>query len=419
MDHYDVLIIGGGHGGAHAAIALRQLGFGGSIAIVSGEPEYPYERPPLSKEYLSGDKGFERILIRPPGFWSERNVAILLGRRAVGVDAGARSVTLDDGDMIGFGTLVWAAGGSPRKLACDGHDLAGVHYIRNRKDADQLARDLADARNIVVVGGGYIGLEAAAVLRKRGLQVTLIEAQSRVLARVAGAELSEFVETVHRQNGVEILTGTAMQCLEGSGRVTGVRLEGGTILPADLVIVGIGIIPEIEPLVAAGALCENGVVVDAVCRTTLPDIFAIGDCAAHPNVFAPSVMIRLESVQNAVDQARIVAKAILGDAEPYAAVPWFWSNQYDLKIQIVGLSSGFDQTVIRGNPAGRSFSICYLRTGRIIAMDCVNSPKDYVQGRKLVERALPVSPTRLADADISLKSLADEDGEASKHTVAY
>ena len=407
-ERYDVLIVGAGHGGAQAAIALRQNKFEGSIAIVGDEPELPYERPPLSKEYLAGDKPFERILIRPPAFWAERDVAMLLGRRVVSVDPQAHAVMTEDGATIGYGSLIWATGGPPRKLVCSGHDLIGVHTVRTRADADRMKSELAGVTRAVVIGGGYIGLEAAAVLAKLGKQVIVLEALDRVLARVAGEPLSRFYEAEHRAHGVEVRLGAKVDCIEeADGRASGVRLHDGEVLPAEMVIVGIGIVPAVEPLIAAGADGGNGVAVDRQCRTSLPDIFAIGDCALHANAFAEGAAIRLESVQNANDQATLVAKALTGAPADYHAVPWFWSNQYDLRLQTVGLSIGYDDVVVRGDIAGRSFSVVYLKAGRVIALDCVNATKDYVQGRALVVDGAVPDRARLGDAGVPLKQVMD------------
>jgi 3-phenylpropionate/trans-cinnamate dioxygenase ferredoxin reductase subunit len=403
---FDVLIVGSGHAGAQAAIALRQGKFDGTIAIVGDEPELPYERPPLSKEYLAGDKPFERLLIRPAAFWAERAVAMLPGRRVIAVDAAARAVTLEDGGTIGYGELIWAAGGAPRRLVCTGHDLAGVHTVRNRADVDRMMAELLAARHAVVIGGGYIGLEAAAVMTKLGKHVRLLEALDRVLARVAGEPLSRFYEAEHRARGVDVRLGAMVSCIEGDGsRVTGVRMADGELLPADLLVVGIGIVPAVEPLLAAGAAGGNGVSVDGQCRTTLPHIFAVGDCALHANRFAEGADVRIESVQNANDQASVAAKTILGQAAAYDAVPWFWSNQYDLKLQTVGLSTGFDAAVIRGDPGARSFSVVYLKQGRVIALDCVNATKDFVQGRKLVLERVVAEVAALADVASPLAGL--------------
>jgi 3-phenylpropionate/trans-cinnamate dioxygenase ferredoxin reductase subunit len=404
---YDVVIVGAGHGGAQAAIALRQRKFEGSIAIVGEEPEIPYERPPLSKDYFSGEKTFERILIRPANFWEERNIAMLTGRRVVAVDPAAHTVSTEDGETIGYGDLIWATGGHPRRLTCAGHDLIGVHGVRTRADVDRMMGELATTTRVAVIGGGYIGLEAAAVLAKFGKQVTVLEAQDRVLARVAGEPLSRFYEAEHRAHGVDVRLGVSVECIEEKdGRAAGVRLAGGELVEAEMVIVGIGIVPAVEPLMAAGARGGNGVAVDEHGRTSLPHVFAIGDCAMHANAYAEGLPIRLESVQNANDLATTVARAITGDEEPYNSVPWFWSNQYDLRLQTVGLSSGHDATVTRGDIGSRSFSIIYLKQGHVVALDCVNAVKDYVQGKALVVGRVAADPARLADPETPLKSLA-------------
>jgi 3-phenylpropionate/trans-cinnamate dioxygenase ferredoxin reductase subunit len=404
---YDILIVGAGHGGAAAAIALRQRGFAGSIALLGDEPELPYERPPLSKDYLAGDKPFERILLRPAAFWADRAVTLLPGRTVVAVDPHAHRVVTADGAGLGYRHLIWATGGAPRRMACAGHDLRGVHGVRTRADVDRMIAELPAVGQVVVIGGGYIGLEAAAVLVKLGKQVTVLEAEPRVLSRVAGEPLSRFYEAEHRAHGVDIRTGATVTCIEeDEGTATGVRLEDGSVVPAQMVIVGIGIVPAVAPLIAAGAAgAAGGVAVDAHCRTTLPDILAIGDAAAHANPFADGRTIRLESVQNASDQALVAAKTLTGAPEPYHAVPWFWSNQYDLKLQTVGLSTGHDAAVLRGDPATRSFTLAYYRTGRIIALDCVNRVRDYVQGRALVAGAVAADPAAVADVTRELKTL--------------
>ncbi|WP_419828148.1 NAD(P)/FAD-dependent oxidoreductase [Sphingomonas sp.] len=405
-ERYDIVIVGAGHGGAQAAIALRQRKFEGTIAVIGEEPEIPYERPPLSKDYLSGDKGFERILIRPAAFWAEREVAMLTGRRATAIDVGARTLATEDGATIGYGELIWAAGGHARRLSCSGHSLIGVHSVRSRADVDRMMGELATTRRVCVIGGGYIGLEAAAVLAKLGKQVTVLEALDRVLARVAGEPLSRFYEAEHRAHGVDLRLSTQVDCIdEANGRAVGVRLAGGEVIPSEMVIVGIGIVPAVEPLLAAGARGGNGVSVDEHGKTSLPHVWAIGDCAMHANDFAEGMPIRLESVQNANDMATCVAKAITGDAERYHAVPWFWSNQYDLRLQTIGLSVGHDQAVLRGDTGTRSFSVVYLKEGRVVALDCVNATKDYVQGKKLVEGGATLPPERLADASVPLKEM--------------
>lgn len=407
MQHFDVVIVGGGHAGAQAAIALRQQGFAGSLAIVGEEVELPYERPPLSKDFLSGDKPFERMLLRPQAFWDERDVTMLGGRRVEAVDAAAHMLTCADGTTMGYGHLIWAAGGAARRLACKGSDLAGLHVVRSHADVVAMKAELAAASRVAIVGGGYIGLETAAVLVKQGLHVTVLEAMPRLLARVAGPEISDFFAEKHRGAGVDVRLGVMVEALEGvDGRVSGVVLAGGEMVPADLVVVGIGIVPEVAPLLAAGAegAACGGVMVDAHCRTSLADVFAIGDLAAHANGYAADAVIRLESVQNANDMATVVAKGLTGNAVAYHAVPWFWSNQYDLRLQTVGLSVGHDATVLRGDPAAGAFSLVYLREGRVVALDCVNMVRDYVQGKALIERGIMVDPALLADTGLTLKA---------------
>lgn len=405
MRHFGVVIVGAGHGGAQAAVVLRQQGFAGSIAMIGRESEPPYERPPLSKEYLARDKPFERLYIRPPTFWGERGIEMILGHEVVAVDPLDHTVTTDSGDVFGYDNLIWSAGGEPRQLDCPGSQLAGIHAVRTRADVDRIMTELDRADHVVVIGGGYIGLEAAAVLTKLGKRVTLVEAMPRVLARVAGEALSAFYEAEHRAHGVDLRTGIGVVAIEGDTIVTGVRLADQTVVAASMVIVGIGIVPTIAPLAVAGARIDNGVWIDEQCRTSLPHIYAIGDCAAHENSYADSPSIRLESVQNANDQAGVAAKAICGIESHYTATPWFWSNQYDLKLQTVGLSVGHDQAILRGDMATRSFSVIYLKAGRVVALDCVNNVRDYAQGRRLVEARAVVAADLLANTEISLKQM--------------
>jgi 3-phenylpropionate/trans-cinnamate dioxygenase ferredoxin reductase subunit len=404
--HYDILIVGGGHGGAQAAIALRQAKYEGSIGVVNAETEYPYERPPLSKDYFAGEKAFERIMIRPAAFWAERVVDMLLGARVDTVDSSAHTATLSDGTVISYGSMIWATGGSPRQLPVEGSNLPGMHVVRTRADVDGMLDGIDDVADIAIVGGGYIGLEAAAVLRKMGKKVTVLEAMDRVLARVAGEPLSRFYEAEHRAHGVDVRLGVEISGIQGEDFVTGVRLADGDVIPAQLVIVGIGIVPAVAPLLTAGAAGGAGVDVDAYCRTSLPDIYAIGDCAAHANDFAGGNVMRVESVQNANDMANAVAKSLTGELTQYHAVPWFWSNQYDLRLQTVGISAGYDSMVLRGDPDTRSFSVVYLKAHKVIALDCVNATKDYVQGRLFVTEGLSPTVEQLADINVPLKELA-------------
>ncbi|WP_088309818.1 NAD(P)/FAD-dependent oxidoreductase [Novosphingobium sp. B 225] len=403
--HYDVVIVGAGQGGGAAAIQLRQQGFTGSVGVIGRETEPPYERPPLSKEYMLGEKTFDRLLVRPREFWATKDIDMVLGVEVTALDPKAQSVTLSDGRTCTYGDVIWATGGDPRRLTCPGADLPGVHGVRTREDADAILAELGAVNRVVVIGGGYIGLEAAAVLRKLGKEVTLLEMLPRVLARVAGPQLSEFYQADHRAHGVDLRLETGIEAVLGDSRVSGVKLSDGSEVACELVIVGIGIIPAVGPLLAAGAAGGNGVDVDEFCRTSLPHVYAIGDCAAHANGFADGAVMRLESVQNANDQAKIAVASILGDPQPYMATPWFWSNQYDLKLQTVGLSGGHDQTVLRGDPAERSFSVLYLKAGKLIAVDAVNAMKDYVQARKLVEEGAVIAAEDLADTSRPLKEL--------------
>ncbi len=407
MSNADLVIVGTGHGGTQAAIALRQNGYSGSILMIGRDTAPPYERPPLSKEYLAGEKPFERMLVRPEGFWTDRGIEVQLGAAVTKIDPSAKTLTVSGGETVGYGTLIWSAGGDPRRLSCSGADLGGIHAVRDKADADRIRAELdAGAEDVVVVGGGYIGLEAAAVLRKRGCKVTLLESQERVLSRVAGEDLSHFYEDEHRRHGVDVRLSADLTAIEGDGdRATAVRLADGEAIECDILVVGIGIVPAVGPLITAGAAGANGIEVDEYCRTSLDDIYAVGDCAAHANRYAGGAVIRLESVQNAHDMAACAAKAICGHPQPYSAVPWFWSNQYDLRLQTVGLSLGHDATVLRGDPEERSFSVIYLKEGRVIALDCVNRTKDYAQGRKLIEARAVIAPELLLDTETELKAL--------------
>jgi len=407
VQHFDCLIVGGGHAGAQSAILLRQQKYEGTIGLIGAEPDLPYERPPLSKDFLAGEKMFERLLLRPAHFWAEHKVDLILGQRVKAIDAAAHSVKTASGADYSYGKLIWAGGGAARQLSCPGATAQGLFTVRTRADVDALMATMPTATRFVIIGGGYIGMEAAAVLSKLGKQVTLIEALDRVLARVAGAALSTFFQDEHVAHGVDIRLDAAVEAIEtdAENRATGVRLADGTLVPGDAVIVGIGIVPETGPLIVAGASGGNGIDVDEYCQTSLPDIYAIGDCAAHENRFANGRRIRIESVQNANDQARTAVQHLLGNPAPYAAVPWFWSNQYDLRLQTVGLSLGHDEYIVRGDPATRSFSLVYLRQGQVIALDCVNRTKDYVQGRALVLEASRLDREQLANIEIPLKEV--------------
>jgi len=406
VKHFDVLVVGAGHGGAQLAIALRRRGFAGTIAVVSAERDVPYERAQLSKDYLSGESHFDRLVLRPEAFWRECDISLLLGRTVMTVNPTARRVVLQYGDVIHYGALVWAAGGRPRNLTCTGARLQGVFTLRTRSNVDDLRQELPSAERVVIVGSGYIGLEAAAALRKSGKHVTVLEGLGRVLAREGGEALSRFYEAQHRAHGVEILLNAKVQTIERKGpRACAVRIKGDQVVPADLVIVDAGITPACEPLLSAGAKGGNGVVVDAYGRTSLPYIYALGDCAIHPSPYADGALVRLESVQNACDMATTVAKAITRELEPYTAVPSFWSDQYDLRLRTAGLSAYHDDAVMRGDPASGSFSILYRRSGRVVAVDCVNASNEFFHGRALVQNKVAAEPADLADTRVPLKDL--------------
>jgi 3-phenylpropionate/trans-cinnamate dioxygenase ferredoxin reductase component len=405
-ERFDVLIVGAGHGGATAAASLRQFRFAGSVALLSQEAHLPYDRPPLSKDYLSGERSLERMWIRPGNYWAERNITLKLGQAVTAINARDKYVTLQDGARLEYASLVWAAGGRPRNLSCEGSSLKGVHTLRTLADADALKLELPAAKNVVIIGGGYIGLEAAAVFSKIAKKVTLLESLDRVLSRVTAEPVSRFYEAVHRSHGVDVRLRQEVACIEGvQGKTSAVRLRDGSRLPADIVIVGVGIIPSVEPLLDAGAQGDNGVAIDAHCATSLPDVYAVGDCAMHVNHYAGGRWVRVESVQNAHDQAQVVARSLSGIPSDYVAIPWFWSNQYDLKLQTVGLSMGYDTALVRGDPARRSFSLIYLRERQVIALDCINAPKDFVQGRLLVSAASCPPAAALTDNRVPLKDL--------------
>ncbi|WP_173922379.1 NAD(P)/FAD-dependent oxidoreductase [Agromyces sp. Marseille-P2726] len=409
MSHYDVVVVGAGHAGTQLVFALTAGGFTGSIALIGDEVATPYERPPLTKGYLADETLSEDLAFRSESWWAGSNVERHLGTRVVAVDAEAHTVTTEDGGAIGYGTLVWSAGGEARRLPVPGADLDGVHVVRKLSDAERVKQRLGTIKNAVVIGGGYIGLETAASLRKLGVNVTVVEALERLLQRVTGEDVAAYIKARHEREGVDILLGTGVSELIGdAGHVTGVRLSSGRELPADLVVVGIGLVPNVSQLADAGAEVGNGVLVDKLCRTSLPDVYAIGDCASFESDWVPGDRLRLESVQNANDQAKTVANAILGDPKPYDALPWFWSHQYDDRLQTAGVLTGYDAPVLRGDPASGKFSVVYLRGNTVAAVDAINNVKDYAQAKALIGRTVLPGDPRLADPSVPLKSFVAE-----------
>ncbi|WP_321938149.1 NAD(P)/FAD-dependent oxidoreductase [Paraburkholderia sp. J8-2] len=403
MEAGHCVIVGGGHAVAQLAASLRQEGWTGPVTLVSAEAVLPYHRPPLSKTFLCGNDCDDTLLIRPREFYEKQAIDVRLGVRARAIDREMRRVTLDDGTSLAYDKLVLATGAHVRRLNVPGDSLANVFYLREIADVHALRQAIVPGARAVIVGGGYIGLEAAASLRKLGLDVTVLEAQSRVLQRVTAPEVSAFYTRVHEEEGVRLLTGVAVEAIEGEGRVRGVRLGDGRWLEADLVIVGVGVLPAVALAEQAGLKIDNGIVVNEHARTSDPDIYAIGDCTRHFNpIYAR--WLRLESVQNANDQARTAALALCGKPAPYRALPWFWSDQFDLKLQIAGLSEGFDDVVTRGDPRnGRSFAAFYYRQGRLIAVDAVNRPKEFMMSKRFLAEQQSADPQRVADESIDIK----------------
>lgn len=407
--HCGLLIVGAGHAGSELAIASRQGGWAGPITLLGEETGVPYQRPPLSKAYLLGQTDVESLALRPAAAYEAARIDRLQGARVVAMDRNAHQVTLADGRTLGYDKLAWCAGGRPRPLACEGVDPArppsNLFTLRTLADADGMRAQLRPGVHVVVVGGGYVGLEVAASARGQGAQVTVLEAQPRVLARVAGREVSQFYEAVHREAGVTILTGTGIERVEcEGGRIVAVLCNTGQRLPADMVVAGIGMLPNIEVMRAAGLAEENGVPVDELARTADADVLAAGDCTLQHHALYGRAL-RIESVPNALEQARAGASWLGGKPRPNRSVPWFWSDQYDLKLQMVGLSQGHDRCVLRGSPAARSFCAFYLQGDRVLAMDAVNRPGDFMLVRRAIAQPLTVAADRLSDETVPLKDL--------------
>ena len=399
-----VVIVGAGHGAGQVCASLRQNGFGGAITMIGEEPWYPYQRPPLSKKYLAGDMPAERLYFKPQSFYVDQEIDVRLGIRVSGIDPSAKTATTGNGESVDWDHLVLATGSRPRRLEIDGSDLEGIHYLRGIDDVDGIRECLTPGRRIAIIGAGYIGLEVAAVAARAGLEVTVVELEDRVMSRVVTPELSAFYEEVHRNEGVRFEMSTGVERFSGAHGVEGVVLDSGTTLDVDTVVIGIGIVPNVELAADAGLDVSNGIVVDDHCRTSGTDVYAIGDCTWHPNSLL-GYELRLESVHNALEQAKTAAANICGKDTAYVQVPWFWSDQYDLKLQIAGLSGGYDEFVMRGKPENRSFSCLYLRDGQLIAVDAVNSPKDFVQSKALIASHARIDPGTLADTDIELKDM--------------
>jgi len=403
-----IVIVGAGQGAVQAIDALRRGGFAGRLTLIGEEPWLPYQRPPLSKKYLAGSLERERLLIRPAPFFADHHVTTYLGRRVDGISRRERHVHLDDGLVIPYDALLLATGSRPRHLPVPGAQLPGVHTLRTITDVDRIRAECTAGARLVVIGGSYIGLEVAATARELGLEVTVLEMAERVMNRVTCAQVSAFYTAEHTRQGVRIHCDARVRGLQPdarSGRVGAVLTEDGGEFAADLVIVGVGVVPADELARGCGLECENGVVTDAHCRTSDEAIWAVGDCANHLNR-RYGRHLRLESVDNAFEQGTTVALNLLGTPTPHDKVPWFWSDQYDLKLIIVGVGLGYDTVVMRGEPATRSFSACYLRAGELIAIDSINAPRDQMAARKLIAAHARPNTDKLADPGIALKDCA-------------
>ncbi|RJE80506.1 NAD(P)/FAD-dependent oxidoreductase [Paracoccus sp. JM45] len=396
-----IVILGAGQAAASMAARLRAKGHDGPLTVIGDEPAAPYQRPPLSKAYLLGDMALDRLTLRGPEWWQDQKIDLRTGEAAVSIDAKARTVTTDRGEYP-YDALALTLGAAPRRLpAAMGGDLAGTHVIRDLADIDALSLELTAGRNLVVIGGGYIGLEAAAVARKLGLNVTLVEAAPRILGRVAAAETSQLVTALHRANGVTILENTGISHLDGTDHVTGVALNDGQVLPADLVIMGIGVLPRIALAETAGLVLDNGIATDATGRTSDPAIWAAGDCASFPH---QGGRLRLESVGGAIDMAECVADNMLGQSRDYAPKAWFWSDQFDAKLQIAGLNAGHDHVVMRRGQGDHCASVWYFRAGQLIAVDALNDARAYMIGKRLIEAGRSPAPEDIVNAT-DLKAL--------------
>jgi len=397
-----IAIVGAGQAAAQAVETLHKRGHTGSITLIGDEVSLPYQRPPLSKKYLAGSLDRDRLLFRHAAHYAEHGVILRLGYRAVGIDCLRRRVELADGSAVEYDGLLLATGSHPRPLPLPGIDLSGVHYLRTVADVDRLRTELTPGRRAVIVGGGYIGLEVAATCREAGLDVVVLEAADRVMSRVVSPEVSRFYEAEHARHGVKIVCHARILELAGPERVAAVRLADGSEIPADFVLVAIGVVPTDALAREAGIDCDNGVLVNEFCQTSDTCVWAAGDCTRHPSIHF-GARVRLESVDNAFEQGTSATLNMLGIATVHDKVPWFWSDQFDLKMVIVGLTAGHDAMVLRGNPASRAFSVCYLKAGELIAVETVNHAKDQMAARKLIAARARPDLARLADDSIPLK----------------
>lgn len=403
---FDLVVIGASYAGVSVIAAAREAGFAGRIALVGDETDLPYQRPPLSKGFLLGKAGLASLPLKAESFYAEAQVAFMAGRRAIALDRQARRVRLDDGSAIGFRTLALTTGARAATLRCPGAELDGVLSLRALDEARTLSERLAAAQEIVIIGGGFIGLEVASAAVTLGKRVSVVEAGPRLIGHAVAPEISAFMQRIHEEHGVTVKLATKVERIEGeAGRVAAVICADGSRLPCDLVLAAVGAVPYTELAVEAGLTVEDGIVVDEFCRSSDPDIFAAGDCTSHPNVFAGRRM-RLSSVQNAHDQGRVAGHAIAGKLDAYKAVPWFWSDQYDVKLQMVGIGVPGGPAVLRGAMAEGRFSLFRYDGDRLVAIESINRPADHMMGRRLIAAGVSPTPEQAADAGFDLRSLA-------------
>ncbi|MCZ4297121.1 FAD-dependent oxidoreductase [Henriciella marina] len=402
----NIVVIGGGQAGAQAVQSLRQFGYEGAITLVGDEAALPYQRPPLSKAYMKGELAEDRLYFKPAAWYEDNKVETLLSQRVKKIDRANRQVLLQHGGHLDYDAVIIATGSRPRPLPVEGADLENVFELRGLSDVEHIQPKMISGQKLVIVGAGYIGLEAAAVARQLGLEVTVLEMEQRALARVTSPVISSFYEALHMEHGVDVRCGARLGSLKGKdGKLTHAVLASGEEIEADMVLAGIGIIPNVELAEDAGLPCKNGIIVDEDARTSDPRIFAAGDCTVRPLAHYARTG-RLESVHNAIEQGKLAAAAIMGKPRPALDCPWFWSDQYNIKLQIAGLSQGYDEIVVRGDVEAKKFAAFYKKNGRLIAVDAINSPPEFIASKRLIMSGASVASETLADTSISMKEIA-------------
>ena len=404
MEKMAIVIVGGGHAAGQAAASIRQQGFDAELILIGAEPHIPYQRPPLSKQYLAGEQPLDKVLLRPEKFYADRTIDVRTGITVENIDRDGQFVACSDGSLVAYDQLLLATGSRARRPDLPGIDLDGVHTLRTIADVDKIRTDMENASQLVIVGGGYIGLEVASVASAAKMQVTILEMEGRILERVTHPVMSAFYHELHAGKGVDIRTRARASAFVGNGRIEKVLCADGTTVDADLVIVGVGVEPNVEVAFDAGLACDNGIVVDERCVTSDPSIFAAGDCTNHPNALLDR-RLRLESVPNAMEQSRVAASNLTGGDKRYASIPWFWSDQYDLKLQMVGFSSDGDESITRGEPETHEFAMFHFHDGKVVAAEAVNSPREFLVAKQLIGKT--VDPNALSNPEVDLKSLLE------------